>query len=166
MVKHLVQYGATNDTRTVATNVTVNNDSTQNGDLFAGNVFEVTQYNHAHHGATNKVDIRNVQPDSIIVPSTNALTAESTIVSLANTTPFATFQGISTDRGEALIEEEIVSYVVGTGQLTLTRGILNTTALPHDEGANVQTYEANGVSLVGINTVFTVPTNTTLVDEI
>ena len=48
----LVHYGAGNDTRTVATNVTVNGDSTQNGDLFAGNVFEVTQYNHAHHGAT------------------------------------------------------------------------------------------------------------------
>ena len=47
----LVHYGANNDTRTVATNVTVNGDSTQNGDLFAGNVFEVTQYNHAHHGA-------------------------------------------------------------------------------------------------------------------
>ncbi len=162
----LVHYGATNDTRTVATNVTVNNDSTQNGDLFAGNVFEVTQYNHAHHGATNKVDIRNIKPDTIIVPSTSALTAESTTVSLANTSPFASFQGISTDRGNALIEEEVVSYVVGTGQLTLTRGVLNTTALPHPEGASVQTYEANGVSLAGINTIFTIPTNTTLVDAI
>ena len=162
----LVQYGSANDTRTVATNVTVNGDSPQNGDLFAGNVFEVTQYNHAHHGATNKVDIRNVKPDSVIVPSTSALTAESTTVSLANTAPFARYQGIATDRGEALIEEEIVSYVLGTGQLTLTRGVLNTTALPHDEGASIQTYEANGVSLSGINTVFTIPTNPTLVDEI
>ena len=162
----LVQYGATNDTRTVATNVTVSGDSTQNGDLFAGNVFEVTQYNHAHHGATNKVDIRNIKPDTVIVPSTSALTAESTTVSLANTAPFARYQGISTDRGEALIEEEVVSYVLGTGQLTLTRGVLNTTALPHDEGASIQTYESNGVSLVGINTVFTIPTNPTLVDEI
>ena len=162
----LVQYGATNDTRAVATNVTVNGDSTQNGDLFAGNVFEVTQYNHAHHGATNKVDVRNIKPDTVIVPSTSALTAESTTVSLANTAPFARYQGISTDRGEALIEEEVVSYVLGTGQLTLTRGVLNTTALPHDEGASIQTYESNGVSLVGINTVFTIPTNLTLVDEI
>ena len=83
MVKHLVQYGANNDTRTVATNVTVNGDSTQNGDLFAGNVFEVTQYNHAHHGATNKVDIRNV--NLINYCSFNkCITAESTTVSLAN----------------------------------------------------------------------------------
>ena len=158
----LVQYGAGNDTRAVITNVAVNGDSVVNGDLYAGNVFEVTQYNHAHHGATNKVVIENVKPDTLIVPSTSTLTAESTVVSLGNTTPFATFSGIATDRGEALIEEEIVSYVVGTGQLTLTRGVLNTVALPHAEGASIQTYEAAGISLVGINTTHTVPTNTTL----
>ena len=161
----LVQYGANNDTRAVITNVAVNGDSVVNGDLYAGNVFEVTQYNHAHHGATNKVVIENVKPDTTIVPSTSSITAESTVVSLGNTTPFATFSGIATDRGEALIEEEIVSYVVGTGQLTLTRGVLNTTALPHPEGASIQTYEAAGISLVGINTTHTIPTNTTLKNE-
>ena len=158
----LVTYGSGNDTRAVLANVFVNGDSTQNGDLFAGNVFEVTQYNHAHHGANNKVEIQNVKPDTLIVPSTSTLTAESTTVSLGNTTPFSTFSGIATDRGEALIEEEIVSYVVGSGELTLTRGVLNTVALPHPEGSNIQTYEAAGVSLVGINTVHTIPTNTTL----
>ena len=130
--------------------------------MYSGAVFEVTQYNHAHHGATNKVVIENVKPDTLIVPSTSALTAESTTVSLANTAPFSSFSGITTDRGEALIEEELVSYVVGTGQLTLTRGVLNTVALPHVEGASIQTYEAAGISLVGINTTHTVPTNTTL----
>ena len=158
----LIQYGANNDTRTVATNVAVNGDSVVNGDLYAGNVFEVIQYNHAHHGATNKVVIENVIPDTEIVPSTSELTAESTVVSVANTTPFTKFGGITVDRGEALIEEEIVSYVIGTGQLTLTRGILNTTALPHDEGSSIQTYEAAGIPLVGINTTHTIPTNTTL----
>ena len=161
----MVHYGADNNTRTVATNVAVNNDSIQNGDLFAGNVFEVTQYNHAHHGANNKVEIVNVKPDTLIVPTTSEVTAESTSVSIANTTPFATFSGIATDRGEALFEEEIVSYVVGTGQLTLTRGVLNTTPLPHPEGANIQTYEVAGVSLAGINTIFTLPTNATLKNE-
>ena len=161
----LVQYGANNDTRAVVTNVTISGDSTVNGDLFAGNVFEVTQYNHAHHGQTNKVEIQNIKPDTTIVPTTSSLTAESTTVSLANTSPFTTFSGITTDRGEALIEEEIVSYVVGTGELTLTRGVLNTVALTHPEGASIQTYEVGGVSLAGINTTFTVPTNTTLVNE-
>ena len=161
----MVQYGAGNDTRAVVSGVNVNGDSTVNGDLYAGNVFEVTQYTHAHHGANNRIEIENVSPDTLIVPSTSALTAESTVVSLGNTTPFATFSGIATDRGEALIEEEIVSYVVGTGQLTLTRGVLNTTALPHPEGASIQTYEAAGISLVGINTTHTIPTNTTLKNE-
>ena len=41
----LVQYGAGNDTRAVITNVAVNGDSVQNGDLYSGKVFEVTQYN-------------------------------------------------------------------------------------------------------------------------
>ena len=156
------RYGSGNDTRAVVSGVNVNGDSVQNGDLYAGNVFEVIQYNHAHHGATNKVVIENVIPDTEIVPSTSELTAESTVVSVANTTPFTKFGGITVDRGEALIEEEIVSYVIGTGQLTLTRGILNTTALPHDEGSSIQTYEAAGIPLVGINTTHTIPTNTTL----
>ena len=161
----LIQYTNTNANRTVVTGVTVNGDSVQNGDLFGGNIFEVTQFNHAHHGALSKVEIQNVKPDTTIVPSTSALTAESTTVSLANTAPFASFSGITTDRGEALIEEEIVSYVLGTGELTLTRGVLNTTALPHPEGASIQTYEASGVSLAGINTIFTTPTNQTLISE-
>ena len=49
----MVDYGSGNDTRAVITNVFVNGDSVQNGDLYAGNVLEVTQYNHAHHGANN-----------------------------------------------------------------------------------------------------------------
>ena len=56
----MVQYGAGNDTRAVVSGVNVNGDSVVNGDLFAGNVFEVTQYNHAHHGANNRIEIENV----------------------------------------------------------------------------------------------------------
>ena len=131
----------------------------QNGDLYSGKVFEVTQYNHAHHGLGNKVHIKDVQPDTELVATTSSLNAEGTTVSIANTTPFASFGGISTDRGEALIGEELVTYVVGTGQLSLTRGILNTTASTHAEGETIQTYEASGMPLVGINTTHTVPTN-------
>ena len=92
------------------------------------------------------------------------MTADGTVVSLANTAPFTSFGGITVDRGEALIEEEIVSYVVGSGQLTLTRGILNTQPVTHPEGASIQVYEVAGMPLVGINTFFTVPTNQTLVN--
>ena len=161
----LVTYGANNDTRSVIPDVQVNGASVlSDGDLYTGKVIEVTQYNHAHHGATNQVDIKNVKPDTTLVPTTSSITAEDTVVSLGNTDTFSNFAGIATDRGEALIGEEIVSYVVGTGQLLLTRGILNTTATSHEAGATIQTYEIAGMPLVGINTTHTVPTNTTLRD--
>ena len=159
----LVTYGANNDTRAVITGVKVNGASSlSSGDLYTGKVIEVTQYNHAHHGATNQVDIKNVKPDTTLVSTTTDLTADGTTVSLGNTSPFSSFAGLTTDRGEALMGEEIVSYVVGTGQLTLTRGILNTTATTHETGSTIQTYEIAGMPLVGINTTHTVPTNTTL----
>ena len=160
----LVTYGSNNDTRAVVTNVKINGASSEVSDLYTGKVIEVTQYNHAHHGATNQVNIKNVKPDTTLVATTSALTADDTVVSLGNTTPFSNFAGITSDRGEALIGEEIVSYVVGTGQLTLTRGILNTTPTSHEEGSTIQTYEISGMPLVGINTTFTVPTSTTLVN--
>ena len=158
----LVTYGANNDTRAVIPGVKVNGSSSEISDLYTGKVLEVTQYNHAHHGATNQVDIKNIKPDTTLVPTTTALTVDDTTVSLGNTSPFSNFAGLTTDRGEALIGEEIVSYVVGTGQLTLTRGILNTTATTHETGSTIQTYEIAGMPLVGINTTHTVPTNTTL----
>ena len=48
-----------------------NTSSFPTSDLFTGSVFEVTQYNHAHHGATNKVEIKNVKPDTTLVTHLN-----------------------------------------------------------------------------------------------
>ena len=158
----LVTYGANNNTRAVIPGVKVDGASSKISDLNTGKVIEVTQYNHAHHGVANQVEIKNVKPDTTLVPTTSALTADATTVSLGNTSPFSNFAGLTTDRGDALIGEEIVSYVVGTGQLTLTRGIFNTTATTHETGSTIQTYEIAGMPLVGINTTHTVPTNTTL----
>ena len=124
-----------------------NTSSFPTSDLFTGSVFEVTQYNHAHHGATNKVEIMGVKPDTTLVATTSELTSEGTVVSVANTTPFATFGGISVNTGEALIGEEIVSYTVGIGQLTLTRGKFNSNATTHPEGSLIQTYEVSGMPL-------------------
>ena len=46
----LIHYGSGNNTRTVATNVTVvTGGSSQNGTIFSGNKFQITQNNHAHH---------------------------------------------------------------------------------------------------------------------
>ena len=159
--KNLITYGANNNTRAlVSPATTVDGDSQLNGELFTGSIFEVTQFNHAHHGIGNLIEINGVKPDTELVSTTSALTSEDTVVSVANTSPFASFGSISVDRGEALIGEEIVSYVVGTGQLTLTRGVLNTTATTHPVGSTIQTYEVSGMPLVGINTTHTLPTST------
>ena len=160
----LVEYGSNNSSRNVL-NATVTADSTINGQLYSGNVFEVTQYNHAHHGAQNKIKIEGVKPDTKKVKTTSEIAADETVVSVANTNPFATYSGINTSLGFALIDEEIVGYTVGSGVLNLTRGQLNTKAISHDEGAKIQTYEVNGMPLVGINTTHTLPSNATLVDE-
>ena len=158
----LIEYGSNNNTRTAVANVKVNGDSTVNGDLYTGNVFEVVQYNHAHHGGTNQIKIEDVDPDTETVATTSDITADGTTVSVSDTTPFTKYSGITTDRGFALFDGELVRYIVGTGQLTLTRGQLSTKATSHESGVSIQTYEANGMPLVGINTTHTLPTNTTL----
>ena len=161
--KVMVHYGNNNNTRTTV-NSSVSADSSVNGELYTGKVIEVSQYNHAHHGGTNKVKIEGVKPDTKKVKITAELTPDSNSVSVANTTPFASYAGITTDTGFAIIEEEIVRYTLGTGLLNIVRGELETKASSHDEGARIQTYEANGMPLVGINTIHTLPTTTTLVN--
>jgi len=152
----LIHYGVGNNTRTVATNVQVNTDSVVNGSLFTGNKFEITQRNHAHHSGVNQVEIKNVQPDTVVTQTTESITADATVVSVGDTSIFASFNGITTHKGEALIGQEIVSYTLGTGSLTIERAKFNSSATPHLEGADIQTYEAGGISLVGINTTFSV----------
>ena len=53
----------------------------------------------------------------LLCSNLETINSDATSVSIGNTSPFNSFGGITTDRGEALIGEEIVSYVVGTGQL-------------------------------------------------
>jgi len=161
----LVHYGAGNNSRTPVPNALVNGDSVVNGTLFTGNKFEVTQYNHAHHSGVNQVSITNVKPDTTITQITQSLTATDVVVSIADTSPFVSFNGISTNTGQALIGEEVVTYTVGTGQLTLTRAQLDTKAFPHPEGTDIQTYEAGGISLVGINTTHSVSSDPKDIDN-
>jgi len=167
LVKYLTVNNVPNVNPTVlGANATVNssNSSTINGEQHTGDIIEVTQYNHAHHGANNKVVVKNVKPDSVKVQTTSALSAETTSVEIADVTPFTNFNGITTSIGSALIGSEIVSYTVGTGKLTIVRGQFGTTPVSHDVGSDIQTYEAGGVSLVGINTTFDT-TNTATFDN-
>ena len=80
---------------------------------YTGDVIEVTQFNHAHHGGNNKVEIKNVKPDTLKVQTTSAIESDTTEVEIADTTPFANFNGITTTTGSALIGNEIVTYSIG-----------------------------------------------------
>ena len=129
------------------------------GELNTGDVIEITQYNHAHHALNNKIEIKNVKPDTTKIKTTSSLSPTDTTVNVTDTTPFTSFNGITTTTGQALIGSEIVTYTVGTGLLNIVRGQFNTTQVSHDIGADIQTYEAGGISLVGINTTFDATTS-------
>ena len=161
----LVHYGPGNNERNAVPNALVNGDSVVNGTLFTGNKFEVVQRNHAHHSSVNQVSIKDVQPDSPVTQTTQDISASDTVVSVADTTSFATFNGITTSVGEALIGSEVVTYVLGDGALTITRAQLNTNALPYPAGSDIQTYQASGVSLIGINTTHTVSSDPVDIDS-
>jgi hypothetical protein len=163
----IIHYGANNDTRTAATGATVSpSDSEVLNDINSGNVIEVIQYNHAHHGINNAVKLEGLEPDSLATQTTADLTLGGTLVSVASTSPFINFAGIATDRGDALIESEVVSYIVGTGQLTLdSRGIGESVAIGHSTGVSIQPYQINGFPLAGINSTINIPSNTTLRNE-
>ena len=131
---------------------------------FDGNVMKILQYNHAHHGANNDVKIVDVNSDREKVKLTANLGKNATVVSIADTTPFATYEGISTSGGYAKIANEIVEYsgISNTsgdaGTLTIvTRGIDGTTQSAHDTNDFIQPYEIGGVNLRRINTTHDLP---------
>ena len=161
----IIHYGAANDTRTTLTGITVASDSVVTNDIYSGNVIEVIQHNHGHHGANNSIKIESVEPDSIKTATTNDISATDVEVNVASTTPFTYMAGITTDRGEALLNGEVVSYVVGVNKLALSgRGLEGTTAISHSSGSSIQPYEVNGMPLTKINKTHTVSVNQTLRD--
>jgi len=149
--------------RTTAT-ATVNGTSSLIDDKYSGNLFRVKQYNHAHHGGNNKIVVTDVKPDREKVKLTADFGLNDTIVSVANTAVFATFEGITTSRGYALIQNEVVEYTsitagsAGAGTLTISSRSLNgTVSIPYSKDIDIQPYEVNGVSLMRINKTHDIP---------
>ena len=159
--RKLVKYTNGNTTpKSLITNSLIAS-STVNGELYTGDVFEVTQYNHAHHGSNNKVLVKNVKPDTLKVQTTSTIASDSTEVEIVDSTPFTSFNGITTTTGSALIGSELVTYSIPagvSGKLNIVRGQFNTIPTSHDAGADIQTYESGGISLAGINTSFDITT--------
>jgi hypothetical protein len=163
----IIHYGTSNDTRTAMNAVDIKVKSGTNSvvtsDLYTGNVLEIVQSNHAHHGINNTINITGIKPDTTVTQTTQSITPESTQVSVASTSIFARFAGVSTSTGEALIGSEIVSYTVNIGNLSLnSRGLEGSPVSSHLEGSDIQPYEINGFPLVGINTSLSISTNDTL----
>jgi len=155
-----------NGSTNVALGVTVRENSSVTSSLYSGNVIEVFSYNHGMHQDTNKVGIDNIKPDTVPTSLTQSLGLNDTTISVANTSLFGTFEGISTDRGYAKINNEIIYYdSIGSGTLGISsRGndLLLSGTRTHNIGDQIFKYEVNGVSLARINTTHTLPNDSTL----
>ena len=163
--RELVYYtDIANNTIAPAAGVTVRGDSSVNGDLFSGNILEVRNSNHSMNSIQNVVQIDGVKSDTSGILLTADINSTDTTISVANTTPFATFEGISTSTGYVQIGKEIIFYNgIGIGNLSVgERGFGGSSKDFHFVNDQVFKYEFNGISLTGINTTHNVPTNPTL----
>ena len=123
-------------------------------DKYAGNIVEIQQYNHGMQADTNVVTLANVEPDTAPILLDDFLDVSDQVISVANTTPFASFNGISTAQGYVKINNEIIFYnsITAPNQLGIgTRGVDGTIVRTHEVGDIAYKYELNGVDLRNIN---------------
>ena len=153
-------------TTTTDSGVDVNGASSLINDRFSGNLVRVKQQNHAHHGGTNLIKIEGILPDTAKTTIVGNFGPNDTTISVANTTVFTTYEGITTSRGYALIGDEVVQYSAinsgtgDTGTLSISaRGQNSTVTTEHQNGIAIQPYEVNGISLMRINTQHSLPAN-------
>ena len=85
-------------------------------------------------------------------------------LSIASTSGFNNFEGISTSSGYVKVGSEIMFYqTIGSGSLGITsRGVDGTSILTHESGELLYKYEFGGVSLARINKTHSFPTNSSL----
>ena len=162
----LVYYDGSTAVAMANTDVT---SSSTISDLFDGRVIEVNHKNHGMHADNNVVTISGVEPNTIPTTLTAKIDSSSTLISVADTTRFSTFEGITTSTGYLKVNNEIIYYdsvISGSGNAgTLgigTRGIDSSLSRTHQIDALVYPYELNGVSLTRINKKHDLPNNTTL----
>ena len=144
--------------------------------LHAGNVIEITQYNHGMHSGNNKLEISNVLPTTSPV-ILNAAVGLSTSIALLDdpasggnaTASFAEFEGKPATTGFVKINNEIMKYSsIDSNNESLfisERGISGTAIREHAKGSLVYKYEFNGFSLTGINTDHQLPSTSLLRTE-
>ena len=131
------------------------------GGVNSGNYFRVDHFDHGMYSGIDKVRIYDVESSYSPTTLSAAISvSESNTISVANTSIFTTFEGITVgtaNTGYVLIGQEIVGYTnVGNGSLTIAnspsgRGIDQSLITLHDKDSLVYKYEMNGVSLRRIN---------------
>ena len=138
-------------------------------DLFTGNVLEVIQYGHGMTASNNKVEISNVSPTTEPAPLTAELGLQDSfiVVGSANTSKFATFEGITTSRGYVQVNNEIIRYdSVGLSSIGIAeRGVNGSAIREHEIGSLAFSYQFNGLSLTGINTTHDMPSSALLTSK-
>ena len=165
--QNLVVY---NGTTAVSYANTVILSSSQISTLYDGRVIEVTQYNHGMHADNNIVTLADIEPNTAPTTLNAAIGLSDGTISVANTTIFGTFEGISTSQGYLKVNNEIIFYnsitagVVPAGTLGIgTRGVDGSLVRTHNIGDQIYKYELNGISLTRINTQHNMPSDATLV---
>ena len=147
------------------TNITV---SSVLDDLHTGNVLEVTHYNHGMSADNNIVELSNVEPTTqpIKIEAEVGLQDSTIVVGAANTSEFATFEGITTSTGYVKLNNEIIFYdsITNTGLGIGGRGVDGSLINTHAVNSIMRKYEFNGLSLTGINTSHNMP-NTNLLQS-
>ena len=133
-------------------------------DFYDGTVFEVTSFGHSMHSLNNLVQLQKIQEDTIPTVLSSNFGLSDTTISVASTSGFDTFEGISTNRGYLRIGSEIMFYEsLGSGTIGITsRGVDGTPVILHDSGELVHKYELGGISLTRINKIHSFPTNPSL----
>ncbi len=136
---------------------TIRDASSVIDELYRGNVIEVHHFNHGMAADNNLVAFEDIEPDTPPVKLTGNITGLGTAtISVANTAPFATHEGITTSIGYLKVNQEIIKYDgIGSGTLTIAtggRGVSGSLSQTHKIGDSAYKYELNGISLIGINT--------------
>ena len=130
--------------------------STPVGGIHNGNFFNVIHGNHGMYALNNKLTISDVESDIVPTILDNTLETSASVVSVANTSTFDTYEGLLVDGnnpGYIKVGNEIIKYtnVTSTSLEGITRGIDSTITIEHPVNTQAVKYELAGVSLRRIN---------------
>lgn len=135
--------------------------------LYTGDVLRVYHYNHGHHGKGHKVKLANIAPNTIPVIINGTIGINDTVISIGNTSEFATFENKSSTSGYVVINNEVMRYSgIGNGTLIIAeRGVNNSPIRVHSLGSFAKKYEIKGFSLTKVNKTHSVVTNEIQVED-